>query len=236
MVYQLTKLAGDHPPTKIMASTKQMKRYIRSPNTVYSSNVQTPPFVSPTVSLPTPSNSSNMDTQDPQSSGSSVDGPSEMPQRLDPKDYPGTHYMGGKWRERVSSSGFLGKLEDDFFLPPEYQFVGEFDLSVKTTPPNCLAVYKHTLMARLRFPLPPLIVKILNDYNNGLPQLTPNSWPSIFSFIATCNKNKSEGWCCLYNRNGFLTAINRPTSIHNWKYEFIFVEKDPDSGPWEVIN
>lgn len=116
-------------------------------------------------------------------------------------------------------------------------FRGGSDLLVKTPPPNCIAMYKHTLTSGLRFPLHPLIVEIFHDYKIDLPQLTPNSWPSIFSFIATCtlkhlsctltafkmlyflqhnsNKNKSKGRWCLYNRNGFLTAIDRPTSIHN---------------------
>lgn len=42
----------------------------------------------------------------------------------------------------------------------------------------------------------------------------------------------SNGWPCFYNRNELLTALDHPTSVHNSKSEYIFVEKD--NGPWGI--
>lgn len=48
------------------------------------------------------------------------------------------------------------------------------------------AVYASTLKLGLRFPPHPFVIELLDDYNIGLNQMTPNSWASIFGFIAKC--------------------------------------------------
>lgn len=113
---------------------------------------------------------------------------------------------------------------------------------MKSPPEGCIAVYMHKLTVGLRFPLHPLIPEIL----------TPNSWPQILSFIATCtlkgmpttlntfkmchaiqrnnSRSKSRGWWCLYNKSGVLTALDRPSAHHDWKNKFIFVHIEGEWG------
>lgn len=55
--------------------------------------------------------------------------------------------------------------------------------SVLTPPGVCVSVYHQSMQMGLWFPLHPFIKDLLNDYQQTLTQLFPNSWLSINEFI-----------------------------------------------------
>lgn len=52
-------------------------------------------------------------------------------------------------------------------------------------------VYESVIDLGLIFPLHPFILEVLDGYELGLWQLTPNSWTNILGYIATC---ELRGW------------------------------------------
>ncbi|GKU93065.1 hypothetical protein SLEP1_g6698 [Rubroshorea leprosula] len=76
----------------------------------------------------------------------------------------------------------------------------------------------HYLIARLRFPIPELLVGLLLDYNIGLTQLVPNAGGS----------RRDKGWYYftprVANRESRSLFTAGPPSIKGWKEKFFFVD------------
>ena len=126
--------------------------------------------------------------------------------------------------------------------------------TVDKPPPGCVAVYLEALELGLHFPLPRIIVDILCTYDIAIAQLVPNAWAFILSFPATCKLKRLEcsalaftythiiqwnnktcggkGWYRIIERLEFLSALDKPTSIHGWKYRFVYVKKE--NGEWSI--
>ena len=120
--------------------------------------------------------------------------------------------------------------------------------TVDKPPLGCVTVYLEALELGLRFSLPKIAMEILRTYDIAIAQLVPNTWASIFSFATTCKLKHLEctaltftythiikrnsknyggkGWYRIIGRPGFLFALNKPSSIHGWKYRFIFIKKE----------
>ncbi|GKV11516.1 hypothetical protein SLEP1_g22769 [Rubroshorea leprosula] len=86
-----------------------------------------------------------------------------------------------------------------------------------------MPAYAHYLAARLRFPLPDLLVWLLLKYSVGLTQLSPNAAIS----------KKEKGWYYFTPRSSNKEKRNlfsaRPSSIKGWKEKIFFV----DDTKWE---
>jgi len=117
-----------------------------------------------------------------------------------------------------------------------------------------VAVYLEALELGLRFPLPRIALKILLAFDISIAQLVPNAWASILSFAATYKLKRLEctaltftythiiqqnsknygakGWYQIIGRPRFLSALNKPSSIHGWKYWLVFVKKE--NGDWTI--
>jgi len=115
-------------------------------------------------------------------------------------------------------------------------------------------MYLEALELGLHFPLPKIAMEILRTYDISIAQLVPNAWASILSFAATCKLKRLEctalaftythiiqrnskncagkGWYRIIGCPGFLSAVDKPTSIHGWKYRFVFVKKE--HGDWTI--
>jgi len=113
-------------------------------------------------------------------------------------------------------------------------------------------VYLEALEHGLQFPLPKVVMEILRTYDISIAQLVPNAWASILSFVATCKlkrlectavtfsyihiiqryskKFRGKGWYRIIGRPEFLSALDKPSSIHGGKYGFVFVKKE--NGDW----
>ena len=48
------------------------------------------------------------------------------------------------------------------------------------------AVYGSFLKLGMRFPPHPFVVELLDGFNIGLNQMSPNSWAGVFGYIARC--------------------------------------------------
>lgn len=161
---------------------------------------------------------------------------------------PSTIAIGDSWYRYLEKNGKQFRkglrLRDGltFFIPSPGTVITYFE-------ENEFGVYKATLTLGLRFPCHPFICTICYRYNIGIAQLTPPSWQNILTFIAVCEiKNlalsfyvflslhflnrlsKSEPgvhcWYAIQNGPGFLTAVDKASKVHRWKYEFVFFQYD----------
>jgi len=178
--------------------------------------------------------------------------PSEGPARSDPEDRPGTHYIDPSFRNELQKViNFEVKYS---FRRNDRVIVTSPTDTVDNPPPGCVAVYLEALELGLRFSLPKIVMDILHTYEIAIAQLVPNAWASILSFAATCKLKQLEctalaftythiiqrnsktcggkGWYRIIGPPGFLSALDKPTSIHGWKYRFVFVKKE--SGEWSI--
>ena len=100
--------------------------------------------------------------------------------------------------------------------------------------------YRAALDMGLRFPINPFVWDILEKYNIGLWQLTPNSWANIFGYLATCNIKgfkpdfcvfanmhsitkhaaSCDGWFVLSTLPGYSVVVNKSSKWNNWKQRF----------------
>jgi len=176
---------------------------------------------------------------------------SEGPARSGLEDGPGTHYIDPSFRNELRK---IVNFEVKFSFRRNYQvLVPSPTDTVDTPPPGCVAVYLEASELGLRFPLSKIVVDILCTYDVAIAQLVPNAWPSILSFAATCklkrlecsalaftcthiiqrnSKTCGEGWYRIIGRPGFLSTLDKPTSIHGLKYRFVYVKKQ--NGEWAI--
>jgi Putative gypsy type transposon len=110
-------------------------------------------------------------------------------------------------------------------------------------PKGYFPVYIKSLEYGLRFPLHPLIQKLLKHLRIPPYQLTPSGYINIHSFIAACAMHDVEpdfdifqhlvfakmcqGWQALYNRKGYLTSFAKPYR-YDWKGDFVYLELGND--------
>jgi Putative gypsy type transposon len=110
-------------------------------------------------------------------------------------------------------------------------------------PKGYIPVYIKSLEYGLRFPLHPLIQKLLRYLRIPPYQLTPSGYINIHSFIAVCALHgvtpsfrvfqhlvfakKCQGWQALYNRRGYLTSYGKPDR-YDWKGDFVYLELGND--------
>jgi len=177
---------------------------------------------------------------------------SEGPARSDPEDSPDTHYIDPSFQDELRK---IINFEVKFSFRRNYRVIITSPTdTVDKPPPGCVAVYLEALELDLHFPLPKVTIEILRTYNISIAQIVPNAWASILSFVATCKLKRLEctalaftytyiiqrnskncggkGWYRIIGRPGFLSALDKPSSIHGWKYRFVCVKKE--NGDWTI--
>lgn len=88
-----------------------------------------------------------------------------LPHRSDPQDGQTTYFPNPK----VVLSLKRLTLEEKYLLHAGYKFIiPDTDAIIKKPPSKCIAVYRVTFTYGVRFPLPPIIVEILNKYELAL--------------------------------------------------------------------
>ncbi|GKV02581.1 hypothetical protein SLEP1_g15003 [Rubroshorea leprosula] len=149
------------------------------------------------------------------------------------------------WRRRSD----LSHLVEQYAIPGHVLLrpVGERERVCSAPRDHWMPVYGHYLIARLRFPLPELLVAL------GLTQLVPNAVRLILEFLVYCRtrgvvptvnifkyfflikggSNKERGWFYFTPRvaggGGRNLLSAGPSSIKGWKDKFFFV----DDTKWE---
>jgi len=82
-------------------------------------------------------------------------------------------------------------LEDKYLLPVVYKFIIPDPEAIANKPASkCIAIYRAAFSYDVRFPLHPIIMEILNNYELAPAQIVPMSWYNIYSFIATCKLHR----------------------------------------------
>jgi len=74
--------------------------------------------------------------------------------------------------------------------------------------------------------------------SSKLKQLECTALAFTYTHIIQWNsKNCGEkGWYRIIERSGFLSAFDKPTSIHGWKYQFVFVKKEHEDWTIPIWN
>jgi len=177
--------------------------------------------------------------------------PFEGPARSDPEDGPMTHYIDPAFHKELQK---ITNFEVKFSFRRNFRVIVPSSTDTVDKPPPSCAVYLEALELGLRFSLPKIAMEILRTYNISIAHLVPNAWASILSFAATCKLKRLEctalaftythiiqrnsrncggkGWYRIIGRPRFLSALDKPTSIHGWKYRFVFVKKK--YGDWTI--
>nr|XP_017227649.1 PREDICTED: uncharacterized protein LOC108203324 [Daucus carota subsp. sativus] len=122
--------------------------------------------------------------------------------------------------------------------------------------PQHLFVYKHALLAGLRFPLHPFIPKLLADVGLNPCQLTPNAWRIIHCFMVQCLSKGLSMSVSLFRKifqfknypvgsTGWVLISHRPDQPHifnnssipdnnpRWKKEFFKLHWE--GGDWGTL-
>lgn len=130
------------------------------------------------------------------------------------------------------------------------------------TSPQCngeFAVYAATVDLGLRFPPHLFVCEILDGFNLGVAQLTPNLWATILGYIAKCElkhlpmtfssflrmvtlsraPKSAEGWFSLGCRPGYMMVVKKPSKHHNWRRRWVVfhtnnMEMYHRMGRWEA--
>jgi len=105
------------------------------------------------------------------------------PTPSDPQDGSVNHFPDPKVATKLKRSA----LEKQYLLPAEYSFViPKANATVNEPPAKCMVVYRAALNYGHCFPLHPVLMEILNQYELARAQVVPTSWHNICSSIATC--------------------------------------------------
>lgn len=122
--------------------------------------------------------------------------------------------------------------------------------------PQHLFIYKHALLAGLRFPLHPFIPKLLADVGLNPCQLTPNAWRIIHCFMVQCLSKGLSMSVSLFRKifqfknypvgsTGWVLISHRPDQPHifnnssipdnnpRWKKEFFKLHWE--GGDWGTL-
>ncbi|XP_056698996.1 uncharacterized protein [Spinacia oleracea] len=107
-------------------------------------------------------------------------------------------------------------------------------------------VYAASIKLGMRFPPHPFVVEVLDGFNIGVAQLTPNSWADIFGYIAKCALNDVEpsfnaflhlvslsrspsaakGWFNLSSRGTYQTVVGKLSKWHMWRKRWVVFYTD----------
>jgi len=118
--------------------------------------------------------------------------------------------------------------------------------NVRVLPEGCIPVYEAVLDLGLRFPLHPFVLEILDGYDLGLWQLTPNSWANIFGYMATCELKgyhmsfhsfahmhflikvgqSCDAWYFWSTRPSFLMTTSKSNKWKDWRNRFLYIKLD----------
>ena len=96
-----------------------------------------------------------------------------------------------------------------------------------------IGVYEEALKADLRFPFHPFVERVLERFELGLSQVTPNSWCYIIGFLSLCyllgrrpiiglfracfclkRHPSNGGWWYFSLRSNYKLVLDVPSSIH----------------------
>lgn len=94
------------------------------------------------------------------------------PARSDTQDGLITHFPNPK----VVASLKRSALEEKYLLPAGYKFIiPDTNATVNKLPSNYIAIYRAAFSYDVRFPLLPVIMKILNKYELAPERIVPTS-------------------------------------------------------------
>lgn len=163
---------------------------------------------------------------------------------------------------RIPSSLCAGKLEQiraEFHIPDSVEMLppGPSERAHHTND-HRVAVYEDSFKSGLRFPLPGLLVELLQYYRLGLGQLNPNSIRMLIGFLFLCNlhsvkpsvnlfrrfftlriNGKESGWYGFAKRpTAANLVIGTPSSNHGWKPRYFFVRSAQTDTlpPWRDLE
>lgn len=120
---------------------------------------------------------------------------------------------------------------------------GGMDCSSVGLIPGEFDVYASTLKLGLRFPPHPFVVEMLDGYNIGVNQMMPNSWASVFGYIARCKleditpsfpaflklvtlskvPQAAEDWLALSYKGVYRTVVGKASKWHFWRKKWVVI-------------
>lgn len=155
----------------------------------------------------------------------------------------------------VIDEDWLGQLYRAYETPKDVFFwVPAPDERADQPPEDCVAVNLDTMEAGLRFPLHPVITRLLIEWNITITQLMPNGWHIVMSLLTLFGKTKpryyptaaelarlvhlsrpkgEHGWLFMQANTHRKVVEDVPNKIKDWKDKFWFVGGDwrsPASG------
>ncbi|GFS35111.1 hypothetical protein Acr_00g0037930 [Actinidia rufa] len=151
----------------------------------------------------------------------------------------------------IMNQGDLDKLREKYSFPPGIQLriPGEGEMILSTRPGE-VAFYEAFFPTGLRFPILPIIRRILNHYKICPAQLSPNAWKCVVCSLMIWRYYKCHMSCdefrCMYSLNplpdsrwfDFKARPDKnllrgsPSNVKGWKRRFFFASKDE----WEFFS
>lgn len=125
--------------------------------------------------------------------------------------------------------------------------------------PDKFLVYSGALKSGLRFLVHPLVEEVLDGFDLGLAQLTPNSWSSVLGYVAKCEMkglkpsfnaflrlvrpHKAKGAKELFelaNRGEYHITFDKPSKHHFWRLRWVAIWTDDEVmelkfGRWQLM-
>ena len=106
------------------------------------------------------------------------------------------------------------------------------------------AVYSSFLKLGMRFPPHPFVMELLDGFNIGLNQMSPNSWAGVFGYIARCElegitpsfpaflriasmsqvPKSAEGWLILTYKGAYRTVMGKASKWHHWRKKWVVIK------------
>ncbi|XP_056694812.1 uncharacterized protein [Spinacia oleracea] len=148
-----------------------------------------------------------------------------------------------RWLDRHGA-----KMRDDLCVGEGYQMrvPAGLDSTVSLLAEGEFPVYAASIKLGMRFPPHPFVVEVLDGFNIGVAQLTPNSWADIFGYIAKCALNDVEpsfnaflhlvslsrspsaakGWFNLSSRGTYQTVVGKLSKWHMWRKRWVVFYTD----------
>ncbi|XP_056684999.1 uncharacterized protein [Spinacia oleracea] len=165
----------------------------------------------------------------------------EEAQLLPSEIHPDVGWM--RWLDRHGA-----KMRDDLCVGEGYQMrvPAGLDSTVSLLAEGEFPVYAASIKLGMRFPPHPFVVEVLDGFNIGVAQLTPNSWADIFGYIAKCALNDVEpsfnaflhlvslsrspsaakGWFNLSSRGTYQTVVGKLSKWHMWRKRWVVFYTD----------
>ncbi|GFZ06730.1 hypothetical protein Acr_18g0009000 [Actinidia rufa] len=124
----------------------------------------------------------------------------------------------------IMTQGDLDKLKEKYSFPPGIQIriPGESE-TILSTRPSEVAFYEAAFPTGLRFPIHPIIRRILNHYKICPTQLSSNAWLCIVCSLVIWLYYKHHMSCDEFRGS--------PSNVKGWKKRFFFASRDE----WEFF-